>query len=417
MPPRKKQSADNFTSLRIIGKKAQDLLQRAAELRKKPTAEFTDSLAEREGGADFTIRFSLLSIAQSTLLIIAIGVGVLTAVVLREAIILLLLGFFVAAVTDPGVRALQRMGFPRGVAILMLYFLAFLILAFLLISLIPVVATQVQQIAFLLNDKINAFLSDPRISLPLLTADVNLRLTEFVRSTLEGLAIENFTDALQIVGENMSSIAQGSVLAITRIAGSVGTFFVKFILVLVFAFFIQMEKEGLRLWVRSFFRSKYRAMIDVKLEAIHQKIGQWARGQLLLGLCVGSLVFVALAIMGIPYAATLAILAGFTEFIPYIGPFIAAIPAILIGFTDGGPIWALILMGIYYVIQLCENNLLVPLIMKRAVGLSPIAVLCAMMMGLSFPKVIHPVLGVLLAVPVTTIIAVFLDDLRVIKKV
>ncbi len=417
MSARKKTSAENFTSLRIIGKKAQDLLQRAAELRKKPTTEFTDSLAEREGGADFTIRFSLLSIAQSTLLIIAIGVGVLTAVVLREAIILLLLGFFVAAVTDPGVRTLQRMGFPRGVAILMLYLLAFLILAFLLVSLIPVVAVQIQQIAFLLNDKINAFLADPRISLPLLTADVNLRLTEFIRSTLEGLAIENFTDALQIVGENMSSIAQGSVLAITRIAGSVGTFFVKFILVLVFAFFIQMEKEGLRLWVRSFFRSKHRAMIDVKLEAIHQKIGQWARGQLLLGLCVGSLVFVALFIMGIPYAATLAILAGFTEFIPYIGPFIAAVPAILIGFTDGGPIWALILMGIFYVIQLCENNLLVPLIMKRAVGLSPIAVLCAMMMGLSFPDVIHPVLGVLLAVPVTTIIAVFLDDLRVIKKV
>jgi predicted PurR-regulated permease PerM len=54
--------------------------------------------------------------------------------------------------------------------------------------------------------------------------------------------------------------------------------------------------------------------------------------------------------------------------------------------------------------------------MKRAVGLSPIAIILAMLMGLSFPEVIHPILGLLIAVPVTTIIAVFLDDWRVVKK-
>lgn len=409
-------STQSFTSLRIIGKKAQNLLQKAAEIRKLGQGEGQEIASTPKQEADLTIRFSLLNIAESTLLIIALVAAVWIAIILRETIILLGLGFFVATVTDPGVRSLERMGFPRGIAILILYLAAIFVMAFLLVSLIPIVASQLQQIAFQLNDSINAFLHDPRIYLPLLTDDVNLKLTEFVRATLEGLSINKFTDALQIVGQNMSSVAQGSFVALTRIAGGVANFFVKLVLVLVFAFFIQMEKEGLRLWIRSFFTSKYRALIDTKTEAVHLKIGQWARGQMLLGLSVGSLVFIALVILRVPYAATLAILAGFTEFIPYIGPFIAAVPAILIAFTDGGWISALIVAGVYYVIQICENNLLVPLIMKRAVGLSPIAILCALLMGLSFPQVINPVLGVLLAVPVTTIIAIFLDDLRIIKK-
>lgn len=410
-------SKQSFTSLRIIGKKAQHLLQKAAEIRKKSVWEEQEaSPAPPAKDPDVLIRFSLLSVAESTLVIMLVLAAVWIAIILRESIVLLLLGLFLAAVTDPGVRFLEKMGFPRAIAILLLYLGAALILAFLFISLIPVIASQLQEIASLLNNSINAFLQEPQFHLPLLTNDVNLQLTEFVRATLEGLSINKFTDALQIIGQNMSSVAQGSVLALTRIVGSIGAFFVKLMLVMVFAFFIQMEKEGLRLWIRSFFTSKYRAMIDIKTEAIHMKIGQWARGQLLLGLSIGTLVFIALTILDVPYSVTLAILAGFTEFIPYIGPFIAAVPAILISFTDGGMLSAFIVTGVYYVIQLCENNLLVPLIMKRAVGLSPIAVLCAMLMGLSFPDVINPVLGVLLAVPVTTIVTIFLDDLRIIKK-
>lgn len=416
--PRKKKPDGNFTSFRILGKKAQNLIHRAAELKKRERVDGSDdaALPIESRDADVVVKFSLVSVAQTALIILAIGLAVWMTVVLRDKIILLLLAFFVAAVLDPGVRSLEKIGFPRGIAILLLYFIGIFILLFLLVSLIPIIASQLQQIAILINDSVNDFLRNPEIQLPLLTYEVNARLTEIVRVTIENMSISNFTDGLQILGQNMSSFAQGSVLALTRIAGSVGNFFIKLIIVLVLAFFIQIEKEHLRLWIRSFFTSRYRAYLDVKTEAIHIKIGQWARGQLLLGLAIGSLVFVALTILRIPYAATLAVLAGFTEFIPYIGPFIAAVPAVLIALTEGGLFWALIVAGVYYVIQWCENNLLVPLIMKRAVGLSPIAIIFAMLMGLSFPDVIHPVLGLLIAVPVTTIVAVFLDDWRVIKK-
>lgn len=413
----RKKPSDAFTSFRILGKKAQSLILRAAELKKQERKNGDGAeLPMEPHEADVTVRISLMNVAQAALIILALALAVWITVVLRDKIILLLLAFFVAAVIDPGVRMLEKMGFPRGIAILVFYFIALFVILFLLVSLIPIIASQLQQIAFLINDRVNAFLQNPQIQLPLLTYDVNLRLTELVRVSLESMSINKFTDALQIMGQNMSSFAQGSVLALTRLAGSVGNFVVKFIVVLVLAFFIQIEREHLRLWIRSFFTAKYRAYLDIKTEAIHQKIGQWARGQMLLGLAIGSLVFLALTILRIPYAATLAVLAGFTEFIPYIGPFIAAVPSVLIALTEGGVFWALIVAGVYYVIQWCENNLLVPLIMKRAVGLSPIAIIFAMLMGLSFPEVIHPVLGLLIAVPVTTIVAVFLDDWRVIKK-
>ena len=116
-----------------------------------------------------------------------------------------------------------------------------------------------------------------------------------------------------------------------------------------------------------------------------------------------------------PYAVTLAMFAGFTEFIPIIGPMVAAIPAFLIAVTSNGFLWALVVAGIFYSIQWCENNLLVPIIMKRAVGLSPIAVMLAMLIGLSFPQIIHPILGIMLAIPATTVLALFLEDWREIR--
>jgi predicted PurR-regulated permease PerM len=127
---------------------------------------------------------------------------------------------------------------------------------------------------------------------------------------------------------------------------------------------------------------------------------------------IGILVFVALLILGVPYAVTLALVAGVTEFIPIIGPLIAAVPAVLIAGSQHGFIFALIVAGVYYSIQWCENNLLVPIIMKRAVGLSPIAVTIAMLVGVSFPSIINPILGIILSIPITTIVALFLEDWR-----
>jgi predicted PurR-regulated permease PerM len=242
-------------------------------------------------------------------------------------------------------------------------------------------------------------------------------LTNLVQFFLQDFNIRDQASALSQFSEQLSQSATSFLAFSASIAGSIVNFFVGLTVVLVLAFFMQMEKEKIRDYIRYMFPRSYRMYIDHKTDAVHHKMSLWIRGQIVLCLSIGTLVFIALMILGMQeYALTLALLAGFTEFIPVAGPLIAAVPAVLIGVTQQGWAWGLIVAAVYYAVQWSENNLLVPLIMKRAVGLSPIAIMFAMLVGISFPETIHPILGIILAVPVTTIIAIFIDDWQEMRR-
>lgn len=410
---KKASPADAFTSIRVIGKKAQKLLNEAKmSLRTKEPATKATPLPTKKHDNEMLMHISTRSIAKGAFCVLAILAGTWAIYHLRDKLILLLLAFFLAAVIDPSVSMLERMRVPRSIAILLHYFVAIFVLLFLLFSFIPIIAEQIQGIAVIISNEVDHFLASPKIVLPFVQEEVNIRLTTFVQATLQNLSINQFADTLGQFGQNLSIAAQGSVRFATRIAGSVVNLVLSMIIVLVLAFFIQIEKEGIFRWVRSFLPVHFRTYLDNKSEAVHTKIAQWARGELLLMITIFSLTLVALLILRMPYALTLAALAGLCEFIPAVGPFIAAVPSVLIAFTQEGPVMGLIVMGVYYVIQWCENNLIVPLVMKRAVGLSPIAILFAMLVGVSFANTLHPILGVMLAVPATTILTIFLEDWR-----
>lgn len=408
-----------FSSFRIIGKKAQRLFERARfnllphrKEEKGRTAKFPAGQKRLE----ITAHLSVKSVVKATFAILAIILGTWLIYHLRGEIILMLLAAFVAVVIDPSVQGLRRLHVPRGIAVLLHFLVALVILVFLVVSFIPIIADQLQQISVFVSAEANVFLSNPQIHLPLLTDDVNLRLTTLAKTTLEQLSIRDFTGALEQTSLHLANFAGGSWEFVKSLTGSVATFLTDFILVLVIAFFMQLEKEKIMRWMRGFLPTHYRRYIDLKVEAIHAKISQWARGEALLMFSIFLLTLLALVIVRMPYALTLAVLAGFCEFVPAIGPLFAAIPAVLIALTQGGLVWGVVIAALYYVIQWCENNLLVPLIMRRAVGLSPIAILFALLVGISFPDTIHPILGVLLAIPATTILAIFLEDLRALNE-
>ncbi|MBU0767029.1 AI-2E family transporter [Patescibacteria group bacterium] len=410
-----KKSKTAFTSLRIVGEKAQKIIERARKNSnvKKGKSVLPPSSTEHDA---IMVHISVQSAVKAAFSILLIAIGVFAVYHIRDKLILLFLGVFIAAVIDPGVEKLQSMGMPRGIAVLIHYVVALFVVFFLLFSLIPIIAKQLQDIAAFISTEVDIFLSNPQISVPLVSDDLNHRLTLLTQTMLQSLSINEFSDALQQMGQTLSTAAQGSLLFAAKIAGSVAKFLINLIVVLVLGFFIQLEKESILKWIVSFMPAKYRMYLHSKSEAMHTKIGQWARGELLLMLSVATLTFIALVILGMPYALTLAVLAGFCEFIPAVGPLIAAVPAVIIALSERGMIWALIVTGVYYIIQWCENNLLVPLIMRRAVGLSPVAILFAMMVGISFPNTIHPVVGIMLAIPITTIIALFLEDWQKIHR-
>lgn len=412
MSSRKHNNGTPFTSLRIIGEKAQKLFAKAREIQQRRFNDKEPPPAVREERLpEIVMHLSIGSIVRSTFAVLAIAVGATLVWLLQDKIVLLLLSIFIAMIIDPGVKFLRRLGVPRGLGILLQYFVALFLLVFLLVSLVPLIASQLVDLASLLQSEVNLFLRDPQISMPFLTEAANKNLTALVESTLSNLSINQFADAMQQFG-SLASTAQNSLVLAAHLAGSVVNFFANLIVILVMAFFIQIEKEKIVAWAKGFLPFDMRPYLEDKSEAIQTKMAQWARGQLVLCLSIGFMVFLALTILRMPYALTLGILAGFTEFIPVIGPLLAAIPAILIAGTQQGFFQALIVAAIYYAIQWCENNLLVPLIMKRAVGLSPLAIMFAMLVGISFPSIIHPVLGVILSIPTTTILALFLEDWR-----
>ena len=418
--PKKQSSQESFKSIQILSAKAQSLWSKAKARMQAGQQEMKSirdvDMPGQKAKNIVRIDVSSLTIAKVTIITLLVIGMAWTLFSIRDKLIVLTLSMFIAIVIDTNVRWLERRGIPRAVAVILLYVVFFSVAVFLLASLIPIVATQLQDIARYINRSADAFLINPNIQFEFLSQGMNERLTAMTQDALQQMGIKDRASALLQFGQNLSGVVQSSIEFAVEAAGSVFNFFVNLILILMLSFFIQMEREKISDFMRSLLPRDYRGYFDAKSEAVYHKISQWFHGQLILCVSIGVLVFVALEILGMPYAQTLALLAGFTEFIPYAGPLIGALPAIIIALSQQGFVWALVVTLVYYVIQLCENNLLVPLIMKHAVGLSPIAIIFGMLVGVSFPNTVHPVVGILLAVPTTAVITIFIQDFYAFRR-
>ncbi|MDO8513483.1 MAG: AI-2E family transporter [bacterium] len=140
-------------------------------------------------------------------------------------------------------------------------------------------------------------------------------------------------------------------------------------------------------------------------DQISDKMGLWVRGQLTLMLVVGTLDLIGLLILGVPYALTLGVWSGLTELIPYVGPILGAIPAVLIALSLS-PLKALGVVIVYIIVQQIEAQVLVPRIMGKAVGLSPVVIIFAILIGAK----LMGLLGILLAVPIAAAISVLVRE-------
>jgi len=193
--------------------------------------------------------------------------------------------------------------------------------------------------------------------------------------------------------------------------GSISTIFgglFSFILIVVLSFYFAVQEDGVAKFLGFIAPVDKEEYIVGLWKRTQKKIGSWMQGQLLLALLVGVLVYLGLTILGVQNAILLAVLAGILEVIPLFGPIIASIPAILTAFGDGGVTMALLVIGLYIIIQQFENHLIYPLVVRKIVGVSPILVILALIIGAKFAGF----LGVVLSVPVSVTLMEFLDDLQ-----
>ncbi len=143
------------------------------------------------------------------------------------------------------------------------------------------------------------------------------------------------------------------------------------------------------------------------LHDVSNKLGRWLRGQAVLCFIIFVASYIGLTVIGVDYALTLALFAGVMEAVPMVGAYLGAIPAVLFALLTGSPLKALIVAVFFLVIQQIEGNIIVPQVMKKAVGIHPMLVLLAALIG----GTLFGFVGVLIAVPVTATASVIVGSL------
>lgn len=290
----------------------------------------------------------------------------------------ILLGIFISALTD-GVRRLTALRHGSALAIVLVLLLAVLTAGVWLLS--SNIAGEVQ----VLTER-----------LPQSLGELRQRLQQYPlgRLVLQGLSAVDAASGEQVV--------TGVTGAFTRSLGATFGAIVNVVVVLVVGIYVAYDRGLYQRGILHLVPLARRERACEVLEAMADTLRWWLVGQAVIMVTVGTIVGVGLALLGVPLALTLGILAGVLEFVPYLGPFLAAAPALVLAATES---WRLLLYVaiLYAVVQQVEGHLLTPLVLKRAVHLPPALTVTAQILA----AVLFGPLGLLLATPLLAVTLVF----------
>ena len=316
--------------------------------------------------------------AKTFLFATGIVAGFWFLIQIRQVILLLFISLILVSALHAPVDLLEKRKVPRVVAILLLYILILAAIFGILAIIIPPFVEQTNNLISRLPvifEAMNKFITYYQIP----TADIAQRLSTEIGK----------------VGGNLFRITQG-----------VLSTFLGIITLLVLTFYLLLEWKRVINLLASAFSGKQEKRIKKLLNDVQAGLGAWVRGELILMIIVGALSYLGLFILGIPSALPLAVFAGLLEIIPIIGPIIAAVPAILTGLSVS-PILAIAVAALYFIIQQLENNLIVPNVMSKAVGINPLVTLIALMIGAN----LLGIMGAILVVPIVVAAKIIIADL------
>lgn len=173
--------------------------------------------------------------------------------------------------------------------------------------------------------------------------------------------------------------------------------------VLVISIYMSLDWLNIKKRFLSLFTGKLKKEVAETLEEIETSLGSWVKGELVLMIIVGTMSYTGLLLLQVQYPLALGIVSGVLEAVPIIGPVISAVIAGIIAFSES-PIKGLAVVALFILIQQLENNLIVPKVMQKVSGFSPIVILLALLIGSN----LFGVLGAILAVPFTMISVVII---------
>lgn len=329
-----------------------------------------------------------INISTSTIIkVISIFLLLYFVYLIKDVLAILFIALIFSSALDPWVDWMQSKKIPRAAGILLIYFILFIIISSVLYLIIPPIAEQAGELA---------------TNFPRYLEKIISGFSAFKEYSVEHGLIDDIKESLGSISSNLQKAAGGIFSTVANIFGGIFSFF----LVLVMTFYMVVEENAIKKLVWSIAPVKHQPYIMQLINRMQVKIGLWLRGQLVLSFVIFILIYAGLSIIGVKYALVLALIAGLTEFVPYLGPILGAIPAVFLAFAQA-PMLALFVAILYYIVQLVENNILVPKVMQKAVGLNPIVSIAVLLMGFK----VAGVAGAILSIPVATAVSVFIKDL------
>lgn len=297
----------------------------------------------------------------------------------RETVALVFVAIVVSSAIYNPVKYFEERGIPRSISVLTIFFIGGAVMALVLYALIPVAIIQLQ--FFLVHIG-------------------SLQLPFFESVGISGIVkhLENGLSGLLAV------IAQGSSGITGFVSGVLGNlFFISTAVVL--SFYLSISKDGIERFLKAILPKNVETTAIEVYKKTRRKLGRWLGGQLVLSFSVGLLTFIGLSILGVKYAILLSLLAAILEIVPYIGPIMVGTIAFLVTVPQSLTM-ALFVVLVFFIIQELENNILVPIIMSKAVDVDPITVVIALLAGAQIAGIV----GMLLAVPVTIVVEEMINN-------
>lgn len=300
---------------------------------------------------------------------------------IRDIVIVVLLGLVLASALEPMAEYFTRYKIPRFVSVLATYIVVIGLFASVVALMAPLVADQARVLA---------------ANLPSLAVELQARYPNLTL-LFGGANLASIVDAL------LSNSGFGSNL----FDRTLGLFngLVALVTVLVISFYLVAADRGMKKFISDIVPTQYQPTTVRLIAKIQRKMGLWVVGQFILSVFIFALTYIGLSLLGVEYALVLALIAGLLEVVPYIGPFVAAIPAVFFALIQSPPLVIGVII-LYILIQKTEGYVLVPKIMEKTVGTSPLVVLLALLIGFKLAGI----LGILLAVPLAGAITVVIQE-------
>lgn len=338
-----------------------------------------------------------------------------------------LIGIIFAYIIDPIVNFLERKGIKRPFGVIIVYITTFIIFAILLLTVIPKTITELTNLLASLPPMMDSLSKALTKFFLKLAEDYNINIPPSFLNMLKGSSnvqdtanaaanaqdpltniFNSFTNTVNTILANIQKSAlEGMRSVVVKLYGFV-TSTLKIVLVLIFSFYFSIGKDKYLKSLKKSIPNKYREDVNYLAIRIDTSLQQFIRGRLLLALFVGFFTMVYLLILRVDFAIVIGMITCIADIIPYIGPFLGFIPAVLFAFMDA-PLKAFWVSILFVSIQWAENNILAPKLIGDSTGLSPLTVLISIIIGGG----IFGIWGMVVSVPLVSVALILVDFFKI----